>query len=405
MSHSEERDPDSEEQAAEESAEAAPEKAEQEDAQEGTPEQEDPEENQAEPADHRMAALMKMRSQYVTEETLRSTEEHSKPKPEPKPEDDEEFLDDEEYYEDGEYDDEHYDEEFEDDDYEDEELRPREAARSKPKSEPDDHPDPGAASAQAEEEEDDEELDHRVAQLRKLRKTFVTEKDLEIKAGPTNQADIFKDVEIKKVVCPNCQSEELRTQKICAQCGAKLPKLLVEEEKYNPGTLNKAVLKYYDAVRQLRSEAWTIEQFLDFLHDRYDLSKAQIDGLHELIEECGSQEWLPDATKLIFESTDTLETAILVMIDKINEAVNGHVDFDPDDYPLEDADGNLIEYPFEDEDGNMIEFPLTLEEKILEIDFQPELEDIKRANGMMLNTLKLIDAFQKQAQEDLEVSM
>lgn len=401
MSHSEERDPDSEEQAAEESAEAAPEKAEQEDAQEGTPEQEDPEENQAEPADHRMAALMKMRSQYVTEETLRSTEEQSKPKPEPKPEDDEEFLDDEEYYEDGEY----YDEEFEDDDYEDEELRPREAARSKPASEPDDDPDPGASGAQAEEEEDDEELDHRVAQLRKLRKTFVTEKDLEIKAGPTNQADIFKDVEIKKVVCPNCQSEELRTQKICAQCGAKLPKLLVEEEKYNPGTLNKAVLKYYDAVRQLRSEAWTIEQFLDFLHDRYDLSKAQIDGLHELIEECGSQEWLPDATKLIFESTDTLETAILVMIDKVNEAVNGHVDFDPDDYPLEDADGNPIEYPFEDEDGNMIEFPLTLEEKILEIDFQPELEDIKRANGMMLNTLKLIDAFQKQAQEDLEVSM
>ena len=155
----------------------------------------------------------------------------------------------------------------------------------------------------------------------------------------------------------------------------------------------------------IRDRTWSIEQFTDFLHDRYDLSKAQIDGLHELIEECGSQEWLPGATSLIKESTDLLETAILIMIDKVNETVAGHVDFDPDDYPLEDAKGNPIDYPFEDEDGNTIEFPMTLEDRILEIDFQPELEDIKRANGMMLETLKKIDDFQKQAQDDLEVSM
>ena len=403
MSHSEEKEPNSEEQEVEEDSAPVKGKAEVADEEpvevtKEVKETEDP--AQAQVSDHRLARLMKMRSQYVTEETLRSTEESSKPKPPPPSEDDEEFLDDEEYYDDEEYD-EHYDEEyddFEDDDYEDEQLKPKEAAVAPTESK--------SESEEADsEEEDEEDLDHRVAQLRKLNKTFVSEKDLDIKVDPDKKVEVFKETQVQKVVCPNCQSEETRGQKICAQCGAKLPKLLVEEEKYNPGTLNKAVMKYYDAVRQLRAETWSIEQFTDFLHDRYDLSKAQIDGLHELIEECGSQEWLPGATSLIKESTDLLETAILIMIDKVNETVAGHVDFDPDDYPLEDAKGNPIDYPFEDEDGNTIEFPMTLEDRILEIDFQPELEDIKRANGMMLETLKKIDDFQKQAQDDLEVSM
>ncbi|MFA5507282.1 MAG: hypothetical protein WC314_07525 [Vulcanimicrobiota bacterium] len=398
MSHSEEREPDSEEQAAtEEHTVAAGEPAEDGDQVSKSPAEDLASSEQPELADHRLAALMKMRSQFVTEETLRSTEEHSKPKPKPLPTDP---GDDDEFYDEGEYDDdEHYDEEFDDDDYEDEELRPREAAGGTAQVEP---PEPEIEHLE-EEEDDGEEIDHRVAQLRKLRQTFVNEKDLEIKAG--KQAESYKETEVRKVVCPNCQSEELRSQKICAQCGARLPNILVEEEKYNPGSLNKAVLKYYDAVKHLRSEEWSIEQFTDFLHDRYELSKTQIDGLHELIEECGSQEWLPEATRLIFESTEMLETAILIMIDKVNEAVSSHVEFDPDDYPLEDARGNPIEYPFEDEDGNLVEFPLTLEDRILEIDFQSELEEIKKANGKMLETLKMIDAFQKQAQEDLEVSM
>jgi hypothetical protein len=405
LSHSEEREPNSEEQKVEEVEEdSTPVKGETEVAQEPqeVAQESEPKPEESQPsaetqiADHRLARLMKMRSQYVTEETLRSTEEGSKPKP-PPPRDDEEFHDDEEYYD--EEHDEHYDEEFddfEDDDYEDEELKSKEAAQSQPaaKPEPDSDPEP--------EPEDD---DHRVAQLRKLRKTFVTEKDLDIKVDPNKKQEVFKEAKVKIVVCPNCQSEETRGQKICAQCGAKLPKLLVEEEKYNPGTLNKAVMKYYDAVRHLRAETWTIEQFTDFLHDRYELSKAQIDGLHEIIEECGSNEWLPEATELILKSTSMLEDSILIMIDKVNEAVASHVDFDPDDYPLRDADGNQIEYPYEDEDGNIIEVPLTIEDRILEIDFQPELEEIKQANGMMLDTLKKIDEFQKQAQDDLEVSM
>lgn len=391
MSHSEEKEPDSEElEVNKDSATAEP--AESDAAsEEKNPEQEESSPARAQVSDHRLARLMKMRSQYVTEEALRSTEEQSKPKP-ATPSEDEEFLDDEEYYDDEEFDEEFDD--FEDDEYEDEELTGKEAARAEKEDEP---------KPEETDEGDEEDADHRVAQLRKLRKTFVSEKDLNIEVDP-NKAEVFKEVEIKKVVCPNCQSEETRGQKICTQCGAKLPKILVEEEKYNPGTLNKAVLKYYDAVKQLRAETWTIDQFTDFLHDRYELSKAQIDGLHELIEECGSSEWLPEATKLIFDSTQVLEDSILIMIDKVNEAVSLS-EFDPDDYPLEDADGNPIDYPFEDEDGNVIEFPLTLEERILEIDFQPELEEIKRANGMMLDTLKKIDEFQKQAQEDLEVSM
>lgn len=328
--------------------------------------------------DARFSRLMKMRSQFVTEETLRSTEELSKPKqPDPPPED-EELYDDEEFYDEDYPDDEIYEDDFEDDDYEDEGL----AASSKVPPELDS---PNAAFPEEEvpEEDPDEEVDHRVAELRKLRQTFVTEDDLKIKAN-SKAPEIFKETKLQLVVCPHCQSEEPRAQKICAKCGAKLPNITaVEEEKYNPGTLNKAVLKYFDAVKRLRDETWSVDEFTEFLHERETLSRTHIDGILELVEECGSKDWLPDATKLIFDSTIMLEDSIAAMIEKVNDAV------DAEEY-ADDHDAAA---------------PATLEERILAIDFMPELNTIKDANSMMLDTLKLIDEFQKQAQADLEVSM
>lgn len=378
MSHSDKKEPDLEDQDREENLEekAGSEGAEPEVKDELAPE--DPSETNpldSELAnDARFSRLMKMQSQFVTEEALRSTEEASKPKEAAPPAEDE--FEEEELYEDEEFEEEEFEDDFEDDDYEDD-SRPQGSA---PASTP--PPKEQAADPADSESEEEDPTDHRVAQLRKLNKTFVKKSDLEVKKG-AGDAVVYKDTVVQVVVCPNCQSEEPRTQKICSQCGAKLPNITaVEEEKYNPGTLNVAVLKYYDAVKKLRAESWSVDEFVDFLHERQELSQAHVDGIHEVIDECGSEEWMPDATKLIRDAMDLLEVAIERMIVKVNDAVAEHVEVEEDN---PDAP--------------------TLEEKILEIDFTPDLEDIKKSNGMMLDTLKKIDEFQKQAQADLEVSL
>lgn len=337
--------------------------------------------------DPRFSRLAKMQSEYVTEEAIRSTEELSKPKAPPPGAEDEDFPVDEDY-EDEEFDDEEYpeDEDFEDDEYEDEELRKPRSRKSKEKKDEEPEPEP----------EDDS--DHRVAQLRKLRKQFVKKEDLDLKPGSGEQ-QVFAEAEVAIVICPNCQSEEPRTQKMCGECGAKLPNITaIQEEKYNPGTLNQAVMKYVNGVKNLKNGEWDADQFRDFLDQRRQLVEEQVDGLYELLEECGSEEWLPDATKLIYESTQVLEESISTMLVKVDETEQLQA-------TLEMEYDELLEACAEDEEAEPPDPPLTMDERIRGVDFTPEIDEIKRANGMMLETLKLIDKFQKKAHEDLEVSM
>lgn len=344
---------------------------------------------------------MKMRSQFVTEETLRSTEESSKPPPPPEPvEDEEEAFYDDELDEEGSYDD------FEDDDYEDPELvlANEEAAELDSESEESVESQPEELEPEPE-EVPEEAVDHRVARLRQLRSTFVTEKDLQVKA--TSEPTFYKEVEIARIFCPNCQAEEPRGRRVCSKCGARLPNIVVEEEKYNPGSLNKAVLKYFNAVAKLQDESWTIDEFVDFLQERYDLSRNQIDALLEYIEECETQEWLPEATTLITKSTLLLEESILTMLEKVEEVYLEHAELEQMKLEAEaEAQSRAQDGDSEDEraEEGPIEVP-DVEEMLLAIDFQPELKNIENANNMMLDALRQIDRFQKEAQDDLEVSM
>ena len=361
---------------------------------------------QAMSSDPRFSRLMKMQSRFVTEDALRSTEESSKPKVQGPEEVDEEELE-------GDYDEDEFDEEFdeefddeyddfEDDDYDDEELaRPTEAASSEPAPTLE-----AAAEAEADDKRDEEETDHKLAQLRKLNTTFVTEEDLE-HAATMKEHTYYKDVEVAKVVCPNCQSEEKRTDKICSQCGAKLPNITaVREEKYNPGTLNVAVKKYFNAVEMLQDGTWEAEDFIEFLFERSELSAAHIDGIMEVIEESGSSEWLPQATKLIMDSTLLLEESIDIMLGKVKftQDEQQHLEAEFDELCLQYDE--LLEQAEEDEELEIPdppEPPLEVEERIRLINFSDELESIRRANGMMLESLRLIDQFQDD--EDPEFSM
>lgn len=342
--------------------------------------------------DPRFSRLMKMQESYVTEEAIRATEEQAKPKePDPPAEPDDEYYDEEEFLDDEEYiDDEEYDD-FEDDEYEE----PAQAEVL-----------PVAPPPELEAADDDEPVDdgdHRVAQLRKLRQQFVADKDMEVKAGPA--PEVFREIEVAKVVCPNCQSEEARTDKICSKCGAKLPNITaIEEERYNPGTMNVAVMKYVNAVKKLKEGAWDIDEFEDFLHEREQLSQAHIDGLIELIEESGAAEWLPDATKFLLDSTGMLEDAIANMIMKVEQV--------RDQQPTLEAEyaAQLAEFESLLDAGKVKRAdapvpPSSIEERITLVNFNPELDDINRSNDLLLNTLRLIDKFQKESDDEIEVSL
>lgn len=356
------------------------------------------------PKDHRMSRLMKMQSQFVTEEAIRSTEESAMPKPPPSPDppqaEDEEFFDDEEFEED--FEDEEFEDDFEDDDYDEEEgLEPADPSPGAGPSAPEPTAPSAAAEAPAEPED---ESDHRVAQLRKLRKQFVSEKDLELTKASDEQ-QVFKEVKIQKVVCPNCQSEEVRTHKMCSNCGAKLPNITaIQEETYNPGTMNAAVLKYVNAVNSLSKGEWSAEDFEEFLHDRQILTQNHIDDLHELVEECGSAEWLPDATKLLFESTSLLEETLENMLTRLDETRAQQADLEAE------FDTQMLEYETFLEAEEEFDFemdppepPEPVEERIRKLDFKQEIADIKKSNNLLLNTLRKIDEFQRAGPENIEL--
>jgi len=174
--------------------------------------------------------------------------------------------------------------------------------------------------------------------------------------------------------------------------------LAVEEETYNPGTLNTAVLKYYDAVKKLRDGTWFVDEFEDFLHQRMELSSSHIDELLELVEDCGSADWLPEGTRLIMESTALLEDSIQAMLDKVDEVQVEQIQ-------LEAEYENLLIDAMENEEIDPPEEPLPMDDRIRQVNFDPDLENIEKANSLLLKTLKIIDKFQKTAHEDLEVSM
>ena len=347
-------------------------------------------------SDPRFSRLMKMQSRFVTEESLRSTEEKSNPKPATVPGDGEEGFDDD--FEDEDYDDDFDDDDFEDDDYEDDEIEGEAFENDTPEAEIRNEDKPTESPEHQPQEEDS---DHRVAQLRKLRQQFVSEKDLDVEKMSEAENQSFKEVKISLVVCPNCQAEEPKGQKICGQCGARLPIILVEEEKYNPGTLNQAVKKYFEKVRELKAEEISVMEFKIFLDQRKELSSNQIDELYEILQECAAGDWLPDATKLIFDSTALLEDSMNAMLNKVIDTCMEH-DLDNLEY-----DELLYDYEQAEDDDDLVlpEPPPELEKRFCSVSFQAELDNITKANDMMRDTLRLIDEFQKQSRDDLEVSM
>ncbi len=342
-------------------------------------------ENDGPKADPRLSRLAKMQSQYVTEESLAAATPAPPPKPDPDSEldDDEEYLDEEYHDEDEEYEDEEY---SEDDYHDDLEGEPDEEAAEPAETAAEEVPIPSEP-----EEPEEPESDHRIARLRKLKNQFVTEKDLESTPAAT-EPSILLTTPVRQaiVVCPNCQAEEPRDQKICSACGAKLPNIsAVSEETFNPGSMDTALKKYVAAVEKLRSAQMSVQEFLDFLHERLELSRSLIDNVLEVLEESVASEWLPEASGLIREATDLLEESIEVMLVRTEERLAEVEEL----HALED-EGHELDAP-----------PPDPETAVRSMDFTPDLANLKRANDQLLESLRRIDSFQKQAQEDLEVSL
>ncbi len=329
--------------------------------------------------DPRLSRLMKMRSQYVTEESLSAA---VKPPPQPKAPDEDldEEYDDQEYLEDEEY---HDEEEYLDEEDLEEEPSPpsTQVAQQAPE----------ATVPEVVDEPEPEDSDHRVAQLRKLKHQFVTEKDLEQTPSSSQEPSVLLTAPTQqaKVLCPNCQSEQPRSEKICSNCGAKLPNITaIEEEKYNPGSVDTSLKKYKNAIDKLKKGELSASDFIDFLHERIELTRSLIDSLLELMEETVAAEWLPEASTLIRDATSLLEESVENMLLRVEEKIA----------EIEE----MAEVAEQDEDADD---PPDLEQAIRLLDFEPELQTVKQANDQLFEALKKIDQYQKKAQADLEVSL
>lgn len=268
---------------------------------------------------------------------------------------------------------------FEDDLEDDEERLPYEDDEDDDPTLSGDDGEPAAAAVapEPEYEEVEADSDHRVARLRKLRSQFVTDGgELSLPSGMLTMEDSGPSM----IVCPNCSSEEVRGQRFCTQCNARLPNIVVVEQKYNPGSIDGAARKYQDAIKKFHSETWSLDEFVEFLTKGLEKVRAHTEHLAEISADGVISEWLPEASRLIVNATqlwyDSVESMLLRVMDC------------QDEYEEEEA---MLEELDEEEIAER-EPLLPLEDRVRMIDFTPELESIFRSNDQMLDYLRILDS-------------
>lgn len=220
--------------------------------------------------------------------------------------------------------------------------------------------------------------DHRVAQLRKLKHQFGDEMVL------TNQTLTMEDTGPALIVCPNCNSEEVRGQKFCSKCNARLPQLPLVEQKYNPGSIDGAARKYFDAINNFHSGESTLEEFMEFLHDGLDKVRAHVENLADLSSDGVMAEWLPQASNLLSEATQLWHDSVEGMLERCDHAFV--------EYEEEEAEYEELSEELSEEELAEREPPMLPEDRIRSLDFTNELNAIFRANDQMLEYLRIVDA-------------
>ena len=244
----------------------------------------------------------------------------------------------------------------------------------------DEDEDDEAASSEAEDveefiyEEVGVDSDHRVAQLRKLKHQFGDE--LSISSHQTLSMD---DAGPATIVCPNCNSEEIRGQKFCNNCNVRLPQLPPVEQKYNPGSIDGAARKYYDSIHNFQAGEISLDEFVDFLNTGLEKIRAQAESLAELSADGVIAEWLPDAAALISNATQLWYDSVEGMLLRVDDCQAEH----------EEEEALLEEL---DEEELAEREPLApLDERVRMVDFTHELESIFKANDQMLEYLRIVD--------------
>lgn len=215
--------------------------------------------------------------------------------------------------------------------------------------------------------------DHRVAQLRKLKHQFGDELSV------PNQTLSMDDNGPAMIICPNCNSEEIRGQRFCNQCNARLPQLPLIEQKYNPGSIDGAARKYYDSIHHFQTGELSLDDFVEFLNNGLEKVRAHAESLAEISSDGVIAEWLPEAANLISNATQLWYDSVEGMLLKVDDC---QAEFEEEEALLEELD----EEELAERD------PLVaLEERTRTIDFTPELESIFRANDQMLEYLRIVD--------------
>lgn len=244
--------------------------------------------------------------------------------------------------------------------------------------EEDDHPGETSAEPEYVFEEVGVDSDHRLAQLGKIRNSVIGDDDLSLPSSSSMLT--MDDTGPRKIVCPNCNSEEIAGQKFCNQCNARLPQLPpVLEQKYNPGSIDGAARKYYDTITSFQAEKITLDEFVDFLSNGLEKVRAHAEHLADLSQDGVMAEWLPEAAQLISNATQLWYDSVEGMLMRVEDA---QVEYEEEEALYEELD----------EDELAEREPLVpLDDRVRMIDFTPELDSIFRSNDQMLEYLRIVD--------------
>ncbi len=234
-----------------------------------------------------------MQSRYVTEQTLQDAI------PEPEPEEEEDYEG--EFYEDELYEDDDLDEEFED------EQEPEE-----------EHHQP-----------EEEDADVRVARLRRLNKQFVGKDDLEV---PEPDEDLPFELEEgegpPQVLCTKCGSANDATDSVCANCGARLPRMakMDDRQQFAPGSVDVTLKKFYSAVESFRIDDWSVEELWDWLDEMLVKMRERSNVIIDFAEFTNYIEWSPTEMQVVIEGMNEWEAAVAEMIDCLHHEEFDHLE-------------------------------------------------------------------------------
>ncbi len=127
------------------------------------------------------------------------------------------------------------------------------------------------------------------------------------------------------IICMQCGTQNEKGLKLCAGCGATLPRL----DTTSMVTVDKVAGRFQqfrDAVDRVKAGQWATEDFFEFLQNIYTLLADKRSGTEQLIQESGYEEYADDEVRQGRDGMDHYEMGMQEMSLFVEDGELSHLD-------------------------------------------------------------------------------